>query len=492
MVNKKILIFLGIILIIPLIGFSVGMGIKYKFDSELQQAFAEKIKTTDKKTLPQEQAEFFTAVSEHMDRVTADLMCTMNPSDAFCQTNSNITLLIKGSILAALVSLGLIIFIWLIGKFANTNRQIVLYVFKPALYFSLLTIVFLVLINSAIAMGAIYYGELVFIGRIHVFIILGIGIGAIIGILALIPKIFGIVKKAEIFVIGKIISKQDASDLWNLVGKISKKVGSLMPDHIVVGLDPNFFVTEASVTCLDRNLEGRTLYFSLTLSHIMTIDEVSAVLGHELSHFKGKDTVFSQKFYPIYRGTSDSINSLSAQIDNGGSGGLALLPAIAILSYFLNQFSVVENRISRNRELIADKYGAAVTNPKVFSSALAKIHAFAPYWKPMNEAFVNALKEGKFFVNACITYSEVIRDCAKTEILTDLPKHIMIHPTDSHPTLAIRLINLKINIDDIKEEILSVHPSNSAVTLIPDPDEMEKDISAAYQLILAKRLGIDI
>ncbi len=79
MINKKILIFLGIILIIPLIGFAVGMGIKYKFDSELQQAFAEKIKNTDPKTLTQEQSEFFKTVSQHMDRVTADLMCTLDP-----------------------------------------------------------------------------------------------------------------------------------------------------------------------------------------------------------------------------------------------------------------------------------------------------------------------------------------------------------------------------------------------------------------------------
>lgn len=264
-----------------------------------------------------------------------------------------------------------------------------------------------------------------------------------------------------------------------------------MPDQIVVGIDSNFFVTEANVNCLDGVLKGRTLYFSLTLAHIMTINEVVAILGHELSHYKGNDTVFSQKFYPIYRGTAESIDSLRSQISQG-EGSFTLLPAIAILAYFLNQFAIVENRISREREIIADKYGASLTSPKIFSTALAKVHAFAPLWGGLKNAFVDALKNGKYFSNAGFTYSGLVQMYAKPEILTDLPKKIMHHPTDSHPTLAIRLIYLKINIDDIADEILTVQPSNSALALIPEPEALEKEISAAYQLILAKKLGIEI
>lgn len=491
MINKNIILFLVIILAIPLIGLAIGEGIKYKFDAELRDALIDKIKVTDKSKLNSEQLQFINSISENIDRINVDVMCKIDSTDAFCQTNENINLLNNAAIFSTAVSLSLICFIWIIGKFASSNRKIVLFVFKPTLYLSLLGIIFLVIINSGIAIGALFYGESVFIGRFHPFILVGIGFVCILAILSLIPKIFGLIKKANIFVVGKIVPRQTSPKLWNLVEKISKRVGSLMPDHIVVGLDPNFFVTEASVSCLDGVLTGRTLYFSLTLSHIMTIDEVSAVLGHELSHFKGQDTVFSQKFYPIYRGTTDSINSLQSQIDKG-NGGVALLPAIAILCYFLNQFSIVEKRISRHRELIADKYGSAVSNPKVYATALAKVHAFAPLWGYLQQLFVDALKDGKYFTNAGNTFADMVQSCAKPEILTNLPKQIMHHPTDSHPTLAIRLISLKVNLDEIKDEILVIKPDNSALILIPEAEELEKEISAAYQVFLAKLMGLNI
>ena len=99
---------------------------------------------------------------------------------------------------------------------------------------------------------------------------------------------------------------------------------------MVVGLDPNFFVTEARVRCLNGTLSGRTLYCSLPLARILSRAEFDAVIGHELGHFRGQDTQFSQRFYPIYRGTADSLRALG-NIGVGGAGLLPLLPAVGVM-----------------------------------------------------------------------------------------------------------------------------------------------------------------
>jgi Zn-dependent protease with chaperone function len=91
-------------------------------------------------------------------------------------------------------------------------------------------------------------------------------------------------------VVGLSIQEQQAPLLWERVRDVALDLNALPPEHIVVGLDPNFFVTESEVRCLDGTCNGRTLYCSLPLSRILTINEFIGIIGHELGHFKGEDT----------------------------------------------------------------------------------------------------------------------------------------------------------------------------------------------------------
>src|SRR5205809_564639 len=185
------------------------------------------------------------------------------------------------------------------------------------------------MIHGALAIGAIYYGESALVGRIHIGIIAAIGLGALGGVVVIARNVFSLVRRAQTFVIGVAVSRSEAPQLWNRVEEIAQRLGALHPRSIVVGLDPNFFVTEATVICLSGEPSGRTLYCSLPLCRILSTGEFSAVVGHELGHFKGLDTKFSQSFYPIYRGTASSIASLQ-ETGGEGSASIALLPAVAI------------------------------------------------------------------------------------------------------------------------------------------------------------------
>ena len=87
---------------------------------------------------------------------------------------------------------------------------------------------------------------------------------------------------------------------------------------------------------------------------------------------------------------------------------IALLPAIAILSYFLECFSVAESRISRIRELEADKEGAVVSSETAMVSSLVKLHAFSGAWSSIEEATIENLHKGKAFVNISKTFAEAM------------------------------------------------------------------------------------
>ena len=294
--SSKLWLF-GIILCVPLIGFGVAEGIQAYFNSQLRSAVKKEFKDLD---------------SNALSRLSIDDICKEPAPELsdLCETNHHMNLMSYGAIAAGAVGLALLIIIRIVGSVAKNNRKLLLYFFKPGLYLTALTLVGLMIVHAAIAMAAIYYGESALVGRIHVWIIGAIGIGALAGIGILINNAFTLIHDIETKVIGIKVSEEQAPELWRKVKDVANQLGVLSPDQIVLGLDPNFFVTEANVICIDGKLSGRTLYCSLPLCRILNKDELSAVIGHELGHFKELDTKFSQKFFPIYRGTASAIVSL--------------------------------------------------------------------------------------------------------------------------------------------------------------------------------------
>src|SRR5262249_45653046 len=137
-------------------------------------------------------------------------------------------------------------------------------------------------------------------------------LGALAGIVALAKAAFRIPQTARCTVLGQRLREEEYPDLWQYVRECAVRLGALLPHHLVVGLEPTFFATEAQVHCLDGTLTGRTLYFSLPLCRLLTTEELRAILGHELSHFQGLDTHFSQRFYPLYRGSLQALASLAS------------------------------------------------------------------------------------------------------------------------------------------------------------------------------------
>jgi Zn-dependent protease with chaperone function len=392
----------------------------------------------------------------------------------------DVRLLSKAAVAAGVFGVFVLLVIKIAGTLAQANRWLLLCIFKPGLYLTAIAIVALVLIHAALAMATIFYAEVALNLRIHIGVILAIGLGALGGVIIIPQNVFAVLRKAETLVIGRAVSRNGTPDLWRRVEGIADCIGALYPENIVIGLDPNFFVTEANVKCLSGSYNGRTLYCSLPLMRILSLQELDAVVGHELGHFKGLDTRFSHHFFPIYRGVANSIAQLQ-ETGGEGYGSAALLPAIAVFGFFLESFSIAESRISRDRELLADKQGAAASDSEIMASALVKVHAFSGLWGYIEQAAERALKNRNLYVNMSKTYAEVVANNAKPELLTGLADTHLSHRTDSHPPLDIRLRSLATSIDKISMRALTVYPTKAAIELVSEAEEAEERISSTYQ-----------
>jgi Zn-dependent protease with chaperone function len=86
---------------------------------------------------------------------------------------------------------------------------------------------------------------------------------------------------------------------------------------------------------------GRVLYLSLPLCRMLRPAELAAVIGHVFGHFRGRDLWFGRCFYPILRGTAESLAALSGAADSLFHA-IPLMPAHSILAYVYDAFAAAE------------------------------------------------------------------------------------------------------------------------------------------------------
>ncbi len=219
-------------------------------------------------------------------------------------------------------------------------------------------------------------------------------------------------------------------------------VGAEAPDTMVLCLVPWVAVTEVKMATLDGAVSGRTLCLSLPLCRILSIDELRALLAHELAHFSHEEAGYARRVAPFHAGVSRALERLPAQAR--GMRRLAIAPPATLLGFFLNAVNEGERR-GGGREARADRVAAAVAGADALASALVKVHAFAPAWEAVVDAMVFAVRSRTQYVNASALFHEVVSSNAGPERLQGLVPQELGHPTDRHPPLAQRLEALEVD-----------------------------------------------
>lgn len=170
----------------------------------------------------------------------------------------------------------------------------------------------------------------------------------------------------------KVVSPQDAPELYQLVAHLSKRANLPMPRVAIVNdPSPNAFAT-------GRNPEHAVVAVTTGLLAIMNREELAGVLAHELTHVKNRDILVGS-IAAVMAGAImllANIAKLSAIFGSGRGSEEGGNPIVALLMAPLAYLAamLIQAAISRSREYLADDGGADIAGTAAgLASALSKL-----------------------------------------------------------------------------------------------------------------------
>jgi heat shock protein HtpX len=187
------------------------------------------------------------------------------------------------------------------------------------------------------------------------------------------------------------VSREEAFKLYNALENLCISRGIPMPKLRIIETD--------AANAFASGLKQRDYSVTVTRGLIDSLNdaELEAVLAHELTHIRNRDTqmmviavIFAGLFafiadvtirnldFPFGRGPRFPASSRSGGRKNAGAVIIVILIAIAIIAISWGLSTVIRFAISRSREFMADAGAVDLTkNPDAMISALRKIEGHA-------------------------------------------------------------------------------------------------------------------
>lgn len=173
------------------------------------------------------------------------------------------------------------------------------------------------------------------------------------------------------------VTPEQAPELYEMVGRLSKRAGLPMPKLYVQPSDqPNAFAT-------GRNPAHAAVAVTEGLMRLLNRSEVEGVLAHELAHIKNRDVLLGTIAATMAGAITMMANAFQwaaifgmGRDDDEGGGSLIAGLAMAILAPIAAM--VIQMAISRSREYGADATGAQIAgSPDGLANALLKLESAA-------------------------------------------------------------------------------------------------------------------
>lgn len=263
-------------------------------------------------------------------------------------------------------------------------------------------------------------------------------------------------------ILGRQITPAEAPGLWRLAEALAQRMGALKPEAVVVGLTEGFFVTAgpAVLEPSGARLTGRILYLPLPYLALMRSEETAAIIAHELGHYAGGDTAYSQRFLPIYVGVERSLDAIAL----GQSRSFGLLgPSFRLGLFVMERFHLAVRQWSRVREFAADAAGAKATSAEASARALLRYGATGPRIVETLNAAVEAPDAAPPDLVAAVI------DHAAAVGLDDPAVHLeteQAHPTDTHPPTRQRIAALGQTLDQTLLAAAATPPTPEALEIL--------------------------
>ena len=174
------------------------------------------------------------------------------------------------------------------------------------------------------------------------------------------------------------VSRNDLPRVYNIVERLSQKVGLPMPKVYLIATDsPNAFAT-------GRNPNHASVAVTQGILALLNDEELEGVIAHELGHVRNRDILISSVAATL-AGAVTWLASVArwgmifggygGDRDDRRGGGIAALIMMIVAPIAA---ALIQLAVSRSREYGADDTGAQWTgNPYALASALAKIDAYS-------------------------------------------------------------------------------------------------------------------
>jgi len=171
------------------------------------------------------------------------------------------------------------------------------------------------------------------------------------------------------------VSRSERPDLYEILERVSAKSGIKTPELRIADIPiPNAFAYGSPLT-------GNRVAVTTGLLNTLNMDEVEAVIGHEVGHLKHRDvqvmmfvSLLPAIFYYIGYSLMWSSIYYGGRRDRGGNGGLLILIGLLSIAVYwiLTLFTLY---LSRLREYYADRHSASVVpnGARRLSMGLVKI-----------------------------------------------------------------------------------------------------------------------
>lgn len=362
------------------------------------------------------------------------------------------------------------------------SRSLLAILFGPTVRIVTFSVGVAIVLQGLLAAYAVYTIEVSTAQVYHPKLIAIVGLAGIIAGLAVLAATFSVFRSQPMWSLALRIDETVCGPLFDRLKMLSEKLNTRMPNNVIVGLEPSFFVTTSKVKLHPSNelLEGETLYLSLPLCRTLAVAELDAVIGHELGHFIGRDAVYSKRFMPAYVTLHKAIVGVAAV-------GVFAKPALFMLELCMMQFAKAERAISRQRELAADEVGSRVSSGKALITALLKVGLYSGIWQGIRRQNIETLESGKAYDNLSTFFALASKDVFMHANIEE-EKSILAgtntaHPVDTHPPTGLRMQALGIELFDIEAASLAV-PDSSAAELFGAYEKIEQQLTLEEQRLM--------
>lgn len=214
------------------------------------------------------------------------------------------------------------------------------------------------------------------------------------------------------------IEPQQAPELYAMVERLCQRAGLPMPKlYVVPSMGANAFAT-------GRDPNHAAVAVTQGIVNLLPADELEAVIAHELSHIRNRDTLTQA----VAATVAGAISYMAQMLQFGMMfGGMSrdrqnANPIGVLVAIFLAPLAatVIQMAISRTREFEADAGAARLTgNPRALATALQRLEASARQMPiAANPAF-----EPLLIINA-------------------IPKQVFSNLFSTHPSTEARIENL--------------------------------------------------